>query len=135
MAHPKQVKLEIQLISHLANETDVDSANIRPDRLPQDPTYPAITYSTITSNTQHDIDIDYPVYQITAWHPQRSTCIKIADQIERALNRYKGIMGDVHIKWISPNPGPGILLDKEAGHDGVYYIPQDFKIIFARQKG
>ena len=132
------VKLEIALRAHLIAEVAV-GARVYPDILPQNPTYPAITYQQILSNSHHDIDIDFPRYQVTAWAETRRAAINLADEIDKALTRYKGHMGtapnQVAIKQIGKEPSPGVLFDREAGADGVYYVPQDFKIIFYRKKG
>lgn len=135
MPNSEYVTLEIQLRAHLIAEATTAGSRIYPDILPQHPTYPAITYQQILSNSHHDIDVDFPRYQITAWHPRRIDALNLADEIDRALTRYKGTLGTIPVKWISKEPGPGILYDRDAGADGIYYVPQDFKIVYVRQKG
>ena len=135
MANTTPVKLEIALRSHLIAQVAAAGGRVYPDILPEKPTYPAITYAQVYSNTHHDIDIDFPRYQITAWHPRRVDAINLADEINNALNRFKGYLNNEAVKQIAREPSPGVLFDRDAGIDGVYYVPQDFKIIFYRKKG
>ena len=135
MPNSEYVKLEIELRSHLIAEATAAGSRIYPDILPQNPTYPAITYMQILSNSHHDIDIDFPRYQITAWHERRIDAMNLADEIDRALTRFKGTLGTIPVKQISKEPSPGVLYDREAGAAGVYYVPQDFKIVYYRKKG
>lgn len=135
MANSTMVKLEIALRAHLITEATAAGSRIYPDILPQNPTYPAITYQQILSNTHHDIDIDFPRYQITAWDPRRIDALNLAADIDNALNRFKGMLGAERIKQIAKEPSPGVLFDRDAGVSGVYYVPQDYKIILYRKKG
>jgi len=135
MPNSEYVTLEIELREHLITEDTDAGDRIYPDILPQKPTYPAITYQQILSSSFHDIDVDFPRYQITAWHPRRIDAMNLADQIDRALTRYKGALGTIPVKQIVKEPSPGVLFDRDAGADGAYYVPQDFKIIYVRQKG
>ena len=135
MANSTAVKLEIALRAHLIAEATAAGSRIYPDILPQNPTYPAITYQQILNNSHHDIDIDFPRYQVTAWAPRRIDAINLADEIDKALTRYKGYLGAERVKQISREPSPGVLFDRDAGAAGVYYVPQDFKIIYKRVKG
>ena len=135
MPNSTAVKLEIALRAHLIAEAPAAGGRIYPDILPQSPTYPAITYQQILNNSHHDIDIDFPRYQVTAWHERRLDAMNLADEIDKALTRYKGLLGAERIKQISKEPSPGVLFDRDAGAAGVYYVPQDFKIIYKRVKG
>ena len=135
MANSTAVKLEIALRAHLITEATAAGSRIYPDILPQNPIYPAITYQQILNNSHHDIDIDFPRYQVTAWDPRRIAAMNLADEIDKALNRFKGILGAERVKQIAKEPSPGVLFDRDAGAAGIYYVPQDFKIIFYRKKG
>ena len=135
MPNSTAVKLEIALRAHIIAEVPACGGRAYPDILPQNPTYPAITYQQILNSSHHDIDIDFPRYQVTAWHPRRIDAINLADEIDKALTRFKGYLGAERIKQISKEPSPGVLFDRDAGVEGIYYVPQDFKIIYYRKKG
>lgn len=134
MSNAIVTKLEIGLVSLIKNATTAAGDRIYPDLLPQKVTYPAITYSDVSDMGHIDIGVDYPRYNITVWSPRRIEAKNLAETILNLLHGYKNVLNTVRVKNISKMPSPGTLYDKEAGEDekGVYYIPQDFKIIYER---
>jgi len=124
--------LESALRTYLVEKPISAGSRIYPLVLPQTPTYPALTYQQITNSGHHDIPFDFPRIQITAWSDRLLEAKQLAEEVQSALQRYKGLMGGYKIKQIVKEPSPGDLFDREAGTDGVYYVPVDYKIIYER---
>jgi len=122
-------KLEAGLVSMIEDAETAAGTRIYPDMLPQKITYPAITYSDISDMGHQDIGVDYPRYNVTVWSKRRLATKNLAEELLNLLHRYKGVLNGVRVKSISKMDSPGTLYDREAG---VYYIPQDFKIIYER---
>jgi len=103
-----------------------DSARIYPLKLPQKPTYPAVTYQVISSPRHHDMDVSYPRIQYTAFARTYSQAKELAGILRLHLQRLKGMLSGVAIKQIE------YINEVEFYQDdvGIYYIPQDFKIIY-----
>jgi len=103
-----------------------DSARIYPLALSQKPTYPAVTYQVISSPRHHDLDIAYPRIQYTAFARTYSQAKELAGILRLHLQRLKGILSGVAIKQIEYINAVEFYQDDV----GIYYIPQDFKIIY-----
>ena len=103
-----------------------DEARIYPLKLPQKPTYPAVTYQVISSPRHHDMDFAYPRIQYTAFARTYSQAKELAEYLRLHLQRLKGVLSGVHIKQIEY-----INLVEFFQRDArIYYITQDFKIIY-----
>ena len=122
--------LEVALRQHLIDEGTAAGERIYPLILPQNPTYPALTYQLISNQGHHDIPVDYPRIQITAWSPQLLQAKQLAGEVQAALQRYKGVMNGYRIKQIVKEASPGDLWDENAGDAGLYYVPVDYRIIY-----
>ena len=103
-----------------------DSARIYPLALPQNPTYPAVTYQVISSPRHHDLDIAYPRIQYTAFARTYGQAKELAGYLRLHLQRFKGVLSGISIKQIQYINAVEFYQDDA----GVYYIPQDFKIIY-----
>ena len=106
-----------------------DSARIYPLALPQKPDYPAVTYQVISSPRHHDVDISYPRIQYTAFARTYGQAKELAGILRLHLQRLKGILSGIPIKQIQHINAVEFYQDDA----GVYYIPQDFKIIFEEE--
>ena len=106
-----------------------DSARIYPLKLPQKPNYPAVTYQVISSPRHHDVDIAYPRIQYTTFAGTYSQAKELAGILRLHLQRLKGVLSGVHVKQIEYINAVEFYQDDA----GVYYIPQDFKIIYEEE--
>ncbi len=100
--------------------------------LPTRPEYPALTYQMISNQGHHDLPIDFPRVSITAWAETLIEARELAEEVQAELQCYKGVLDGHRIKQIIKEPGPGVLLDREAGSAGVYYVPVDYRVIYER---
>lgn len=70
---------------------------IYPDVLPQNPTYPAITYQLISEEEidtfQQPNTLIGPTYQFSCWGSTRASCQAVAKQLRLAFKNYSGVMG------------------------------------------
>ncbi len=103
---------------------------IYPLVLPFKVAFPALTYQRISNTGHHDIDIEHPRVQFTAWSDNLITARQLAGEVEDRLRRYKGVIDGYRIKQIVKIPSPGDLFDREAGDTGMFYIPVDYRIIY-----
>lgn len=128
----KATDLEVGLIGMITAAATAAGNRIYPDILPQKATYPAIIYKDVSDMGHSDIHYDFPRYNFTVYDPRRIDAKNLAETLLNLLHGYKGVLNGVVVKQISKMPSPGTLYDKDAEDSGVYYIPQDFKIIYER---
>lgn len=121
-------------IRNLIIEAETQAGDrIYPLILPQSPTYPAITYQSISNIGHHDIPFDYPRIQITAWSPSLLEAKQLAEEVQAALQRYKGVADGYNIKQIVKMDSPGDLYDRDADEYGLYYVPVDYRVIYEKE--
>ncbi len=133
MAHEIPVKLEIGLVNLVTGLATAAGNRFYPaEKVPSKAQTPYITYQEITNLGHVDINFDYPRYQIATWDPRKIDAKNLAAVLFKELHLYKGTLNGVVVKSITKMDSPGTLFDREAGEDGagVYYVPQDFKIIY-----
>ncbi len=124
--------LEVELRNIIIDEGTAAGSRIYPLILPQSPTYPAVTYQMISNQGHHDIPVDFPRIQFTTWSESILAAKQLAEEIQAALQCYKGVKGGYRIKQIVKEPSPGDLFDRDAGDSGLYYVPVDYRVIYER---
>lgn len=67
--------------------TDLIGARYYPVNLPQNPTYPALTYTKISGDEHHDIPVGYPRYQFSCWANKYSEAKSVAKEVKRIFQR------------------------------------------------
>jgi hypothetical protein len=84
-------------------------SRIYPQILPQDVTYPAISYTEVSAIRTHAMGTDSPVVrvrvQVDAWAVTYADSRAVANQVATALSRYRGQVGSVIVR--------DVLLDNE----------------------
>ncbi len=120
--------IEVALLS-LLQDTSAGQ-RVYPLVLPFNTTYPALTYQRITNSGHHDINVDFPRVQITAWSELLLQARQLAVEVEDRLQRFKGVVQGYRIKQIVKLPSPGDLYDRDAGSQGIFYIPTDYRIVY-----
>lgn len=119
-------------LSGYAGLTALVSTRIYPIILPQEPTYPAVTYQRIDGPREHalsaDMGIPHPRIQIDSWGNTHVQAWAVATQVRGALQR-----------WSDADASPAVLdclLDSDDDSyepdAGVYRVRQDW-IIWHRE--
>jgi len=129
--------IEIALKDYLVTKGTAAAGRIVPPDLLHTVDFPAITYQIVSERGHHDINVDFPRVNFTAWAPSYMAARTLAMEVEEHLRRFKGIISGHRIKQIVMEPGPGVLHDREGydkgtGKTGLFYVPQDFKVIYER---
>lgn len=106
------------------------STRIYPLMLPQNPIYPAVTYSRVSgqreSAQQADTGVARVRFNVTAWAETYLAGKEVSEQARLALQRYRGTVSGVVIEDIFCLDGPD-LFQAEAR---VFYFPRDFEVWF-----
>lgn len=98
--------------------------------LPQNPTYPAITFFLITGLRHHDIDVAYPYYQFDSWASTYMQSIQLANEIRLALQREKGILNNIPVlQGVFKNESDV----EEPDNPNLFHRASDYKIIYREQ--
>lgn len=115
------------LLSNTSAVSTLVSARIYPLRLPQDPTYPAITYRRISgvriNNLLAASGRAHPRFQIDCWGSTITSARAVATAVRQALNCYRGLMDDVTASVHIENE-----IDLDEDDAKVYRVSQDYFI-------
>lgn len=95
-------------------------------KLPQNPTYPTVTYFKVSNARHHDLDVAMPRYQIDVWAESYITARQVADNIRKALQRESGNWSGISVIQ-AVYEGETDLYEEDTE---LYHIAQDFKIIY-----
>ena len=130
------MEIEAALVSYIKSVPEItallgegDACRIYPLKLPQDPTYPAVTYQVVSGSRHHDMDIAYPRIQYTTFAGTYSQAKELANLLRLHISRLKGVLSGIAIKQIQYINAVEFYQDDV----GIYYIPQDFKIIYEEE--
>lgn len=125
------------LVTFLENDAGISAligTRIYPQILPQDPTFPAITYSQ-TSGVRDRVIREGPSGRarpritINCWGERYSQARALADAVRIALDGYRGIMGSTDVGGVRLD-NEFDLFEEEAGIKGIHRTIQDFIISF-----
>lgn len=111
-----------------AGVTALIGTRMYPVKLPQDVTYPALTYAVIAAPREHlmvaDAGVIGALIQVSVWAETMATAKALAIQVAASLNRFHGTVLGVVIQetWIE-NESDG--WEDEAK---VYHIPIDVRV-------
>ncbi len=97
--------------------------------MPQNPTYPAITYFRVSGPRHHDIDVAYPRYQFDIWTQDAAVAERVADNLRKALQRESG-------SWSGKSVIQCVFLgdrDVPDEEDQPHHIASEFKIIYREE--
>ena len=124
--------IEEALSAYLNSKTEITNIvgdRIYPIVLPQNPTYPALTYFKVSGPAWHDVDIAYPRFQLSSWGEDYADVKVLAGAVKEVMQRFKGIMGGAQGVKVSQvvYENELDLFDPETG---TYHIPADYKIIY-----
>lgn len=92
--------IEAEIKSYLQNYEGLKALvgdRINPDTLPEGTAYPAVTFFLVSADRRHEIDVCHATFQFDCWGKTKASVIAVATQIRHALQRYKGLMGEVPI--------------------------------------
>lgn len=95
------MSLESGLVSLLTADSGVSAlvgSRVYPDKLPDSPTLPALTYqvASLTPRYAHsgDADLDTVRVQVNCWAVTRTTAVTVRDAVRTAVSGYRGTTGD-----------------------------------------
>ena len=119
------------LLSNHAGVSGVVSGRIYPVKLPQDPTYPAVTYFRVSglrhSVMGNDTGIVEKRVQISSWAESYAAVNGLAEQVRDAMQRTRGTFAGVEILDIfMEGDGPEIWEDAV----GAYQAITDCNVIY-----
>ncbi|MBU8733436.1 DUF3168 domain-containing protein [Cytobacillus oceanisediminis] len=92
--------LEVDLVNYLKNYQslkDLVGGRIYPGVIPENGSKPAIAYNEISARGHHDIDVSFPRIQFSCFSPRYIEAKQVRKEIENALKRFKGAMGDTRV--------------------------------------
>lgn len=124
--------IEEAVFSRLSSSTDVTSLvpaiRIRPSHLPQDPTFPAVTYHLISKTRTHAMTADtgdtFARIQVSSWDESYSGVKDVAEGVRVAMQRWSstGIVKDSFLE--NEHDLPFDLRTE------TYHVVQDYRICF-----
>lgn len=119
------------ILTNDAPVTGVVSSRIYPVKLPQDPTYPALTYFGVSalrhSVMGNDTGIVERRVQVSAWAETYPDAKDLVNKVRNALQRVRGTYNGVEVLDIFlENDGPEIWEDQV----NVYQHISDFNVIY-----
>ena len=125
-------QLEQALIDYLIDAETAAGSHVYPVYIPPNITlddWPVLTIQQITNQGHHDIDVEFPRYQVSAWSPRLIEAKQLAQEVEGLLRRFKGIMNGVRVTNISKQAtSPGVIQNRDHPLDP-FHVPTDYKII------
>ncbi len=98
-------------------------------KLPQNPTYPAITYFKVSSPRHHDLAVSYPRFQFDSWASSYSVARSVANEIRKAIQREKGIWDGIKVIQV-------VYLNESELYENdtkIYHIVTDFQILYREE--
>ena len=108
--------------------TDLIDSRIYALKLPIDVTFPALTYSTVSSirtrSHSGDSSLTTPRIQLSCWGEVYEDCRNLVTQLVNSLESYKGLMGSttVYSSFVENE------IDAYDSESKIYHIPVDIKI-------
>lgn len=123
--------IKTELYAHLTANVPAVAGRIYPVLLPQNPTYPAITYRLISDPREYSLDgadgLVEARYQIEAWAKLESQVDAIVEVIRLAMNAFVGVFGLIDVSR-ARNVGGVDLYDPEVE---VHHTAVDYLIRYA----
>lgn len=123
-------------LSGYAGLTALVGDKIYPDTLPDGVEYPAVVYQKISDIPDRKLDgqqaLRSPNFQIEAWDTTKAKAIAIGNQIEAALNDYKGTLSGIEIQeiaLINDMSGFESVLERK---DKIYYCTKEYTIFYIK---
>ena len=122
----------------LANDAGVSalvSTRIYPDRLPQNVTYPAITYEMNFDSSFESMSgitgFAESFVEVVCWSTTRLQATATAEAVRLALTSYQGTSASVVVRRIHPNIGGVAREEPDDGSDvPVYYHERDYHTFY-----
>lgn len=121
-------------LSTYAGLSALISTRIYPDILPQDPTYPAITYSDVSEDEVETFNTPNtligPTIQFTCWGETRASTKAVAKQLRLAFKNYSGVMAGESGLTVSAIKKINSISDIETENNRIiaYKVMMDFEI-------
>ncbi len=128
------MNIEDGLVAHLLADSPVAAlvvARVYPDKLPQSPTYPAITYEIISDIPYRGLSGDHDKERVHArlhcWAVTAAVRNDLTRKVRAALSGFKGLMGTVKVSTVKFETWNDIYEDEPE----VYRRVADFMVTHA----
>jgi hypothetical protein len=128
--------IEQCLQAFLAGRPEVSalvSTRVYPVKLPERPTYPAISFFRVNPVPLNTLDSNSPqkvqgtTVQISAWSTDYYEAHKAAETVRRVLQSFAGTMTDLEVGQVTHDGGRDSY-DDEAQEPGVHQVSNDYTI-------
>jgi hypothetical protein len=119
-----------QRLTGFAGLTALVATRVYPQKLPQEPTYPAVTYLTVSALRESAMSADPGVarrrFSVIAWGATFTSASDVAEQVRAALQRYKGTLDGTEVL------DSYIVLTRDLYNDDakVFSVVNDFDIAY-----
>jgi len=94
--------------------------------LPQNATFPAISFFRVSNYRPHNLNTASPRFQFDCWATSYSVAMELADEVRKALHGQQGIFTNTQVIQ-------GVYLSEEALYEPdtkLHHIALDMKIIY-----
>lgn len=122
--------IEPGLASRLKAQVASVGGRVDPKKLPQNPTYPHLTYELVSDPRLHSHDgpdgLVTARYQVTPWSPSYAAMKTAQDEIRAALDGFVGDMNGHHVASVMHAGGRDLYDDEVEVHFG----PVDYLISY-----
>lgn len=136
--------VENALAGKLAGTSAISSlvgARIYPVLLPQDPTYPAITYQRISGERRHDLQgasgIGHPRISVSCWATTYAGVKALAAAVRKALDGFRGTLSSADSPPLTVT-ALAVMIENEIdlfepdasadGRRGIHRVVQDYTV-------
>ncbi len=75
------------VLSESTGMNDLIGQRFTPVNLPQNPTYPALTYTMIAGDEHHDIPVAFPRFQFSCWANTYAEAKSVAKEVKQMFQR------------------------------------------------
>ena len=117
------------VLSTSTGMNDLISQRYYPVNLPQNPTYPALTYTMIAGDEHHDFEVGFPRFQFSCWANTYAQAKAVAKEVKQMFQRRNepigGTSGCRIIQGVYENE-----TDLWDFNTKKYHCPVDMKIIY-----
>ena len=125
------MNIEESLYTALVAAGTAAGARVYPQLLPQNPTFPAITYSRIASRREYahggTTAINDILFQVSCWGATYTAAKALSAQVQAALAGFTGLLGGPAGEYV----GKSLVVDEADLYDpetGIFHVPVSFSI-------
>jgi hypothetical protein len=107
------------------------STRIYPSPIPQNPTYPLVTYQKIDAPRDYVMGnqsgLVFSRFQVDSWAETYDACEALAEQVRLSLSNYAGTSDTIVIDWVEMDNEQGPMWDEVSG---LQRVIQDYMVTY-----